>query len=316
MEQILIIRATIIKIYKQHETLLNYILKFIAALIIFSVIGKIGVVREELSFMYSFFSKSITLVLMAFLFTVLPATAGYMLLSLDIALRMSTHTEAAVIVFLFLMLIVIFYVRLAPKESYMIIATVLCFYFKVPYIAAIFAGLYLSLTGVLPIVIGTFLYYFASTLNGLLALETAELDVMKMLTTVPVIITFLKESVTNNFTWVFVSFVLCMVFLAVFVISKISMNYSKEISVLFGGLLGMFSFILVKIIAGLDMGFMSIIFFSIISIGVMLIVQFFDLALDYSATQRVRFSDEDYYYYVKMIPKLTVEQNKPEKKER
>jgi hypothetical protein len=36
------------------------------------------------------------------------------------------------------------------------------------------------------------------------------------------------------------------------------------------------------------------------------IIQFFHLALDYTGVEHVQFEDEDYYYYVKAVPKINV----------
>jgi len=41
-------------------------------------------------------------------------------------------------------------------------------------------------------------------------------------------------------------------------------------------------------------------------------VQFFKFNLDYSRTEKVQFEDDEYYYYVKAVPKMTVAT--PEKK--
>ena len=37
-----------------------------------------------------------------------------------------------------------------------------------------------------------------------------------------------------------------------------------------------------------------------------IIIQFFHLALDYTGVEYVQFEDEDYYYYVKAVPKINV----------
>ena len=48
----------------------------------------------------------------------------------------------------------------------------------------------------------------------------------------------------------------------------------------------------------------------IIGVAVSLILSgispFFGFAVDYSRTEYVQFEDDDYYYYVKAVPKLTV----------
>ena len=40
--------------------------------------------------------------------------------------------------------------------------------------------------------------------------------------------------------------------------------------------------------------------------GGALVFQFFRLALDYTAVERVQFEDDDYFYYVKAVPKINL----------
>jgi uncharacterized protein YacL len=45
---------------------------------------------------------------------------------------------------------------------------------------------------------------------------------------------------------------------------------------------------------------------TVISALLMLVVEFFAFNLDYSRTEKVQFEDDEYYYYVKAVPKVTV----------
>ena len=45
---------------------------------------------------------------------------------------------------------------------------------------------------------------------------------------------------------------------------------------------------------------------SIFSVLIAMVVQFFAFNVDYSRTEKVQFEDDEYYYYVKAIPKITV----------
>ena len=42
------------------------------------------------------------------------------------------------------------------------------------------------------------------------------------------------------------------------------------------------------------------------SVLILLVLQFFFFNLDYSRTERVQFEDDEYYYYVKAVPKRYV----------
>ena len=44
---------------------------------------------------------------------------------------------------------------------------------------------------------------------------------------------------------------------------------------------------------------------SVISVVIAMIIQFLFFNLDYSRTERLQFEDDDYYYYVKAVPKIS-----------
>ena len=46
--------------------------------------------------------------------------------------------------------------------------------------------------------------------------------------------------------------------------------------------------------------------FTVLSIAIVFVLQFFILAVDYSRTEYTQFEDDDYYYYVKAVPKIKV----------
>ena len=45
---------------------------------------------------------------------------------------------------------------------------------------------------------------------------------------------------------------------------------------------------------------------SLIHILLALVLHFFLFSVDYSRTERVQFEDDEYYYYVKAVPKMSV----------
>ncbi len=44
----------------------------------------------------------------------------------------------------------------------------------------------------------------------------------------------------------------------------------------------------------------------LVSVLLALIYQFFVFAVDYTRTENLQFEDDDYYYYVKAVPKIAV----------
>ena len=58
---------------------------------------------------------------------------------------------------------------------------------------------------------------------------------------------------------------------------------------------------------GLQFSIPGIILGSILAVVVGIVLQFFVFHLDYEKTENLQFEDDDYYYYVKAVPKVSVE---------
>ncbi len=62
----------------------------------------------------------------------------------------------------------------------------------------------------------------------------------------------------------------------------------------------------------LDISSGGVLFGGILSLVLAVVIQFFILSVDYTKTEFLQFEDDEYYYYVKAVPKMTV--SLPEKR--
>jgi hypothetical protein len=92
----------------------------------------------------------------------------------------------------------------------------------------------------------------------------------------------------------------------VYVIRRTSVDHSWKIAIV----AGMVSIIVCTLIGDLvletNMSIGGVIVGSFVSAVLMLVVEFFAFNVDYSRTEKVQFEDDEYYYYVKAVPKVTV----------
>jgi hypothetical protein len=114
----------------------------------------------------------------------------------------------------------------------------------------------------------------------------------------------LFNNVLSNQDWIFTAFIFSMVVLAVYGISRINLDFSKDISIGLGALLTILSFLIAHFLADMNVQIGEIVLFVVLSAVIAVIVRFFDVVLDYSKSERVEFEDEENYYYVKVIPKV------------
>jgi hypothetical protein len=284
---------------------------------IFSAISGIG---KGLPVFSPFFKPPLELpilLLLGVLYVILPKSLSFGIMIIDIGIQLSSHMELAVIVCLFLMCILFFYARLAPKESILIIAVLAAYYLKIPYLVPLLAGLYMSITSLIPIAIGVFLWNFIPEVSLLLDTSpTAGLDFLNMPETFGILLPKVFHAIGENQNWVFHSFIFAMVLLVVYGISRMSIDYAKDIAVALGALLVILSFVIAQMLTGIEEDLAALSLFTVFSALIAEVVRFFDVVLDYSKAERVEFEDESNYYFVKVVPKVIMSRRSKARKAR
>lgn len=305
MDQILEIRELIILYFKRYERMVTFSAKFLLGIIVYSLIGKIGFYAPAVSFLFKGALSIPLILLLAFSFMVLPMSMSYVLMILYIMAGLSQSLEIAAISGLVLFLILFFYGRIGGKESALILAMILGYYFKLPYAVPLFAGLYMGLSSFIPIVIGVFLWNFFPYISDMAkSYEAGNMEIMDKIIEFSELISYFFEVLKNNHDWLVSAFILSLVFFVVYFTARLSINYSKEVAVLAGALLNIILSIFFSIATGVSLGILSVFFFGILSAGLVLVIRFFDCVLDYERAERVEFEDDENYYYVKVIPKV------------
>ena len=306
MESLLNVRQKSIDFYKKYEVIINYVLKFIAALFVFWRVNSLGMYRPEMSMLFNGATGFAFMLLAAIIFAVSPSTVSLLLVAIVITLQLSLVIEVAIFVFLLLLLVIVFYARLAPKQSMLILAVVFGFFFHIPYAVVLFAGLYVGLPAIIPIVIGTAAWLMIGPFVELArnAPVMAEFELMEIPSAFMEIFSQVFEILTGNAGWVVIGFVFAMMILAVHLISLLSINYAKEISLIVGAAIGLVCMLMIAVVTDVDVSALGVIIGSLVSLGLVFVAKFFDKVVDYSRAERVRFEDDDYVYYVKMFPKV------------
>lgn len=315
MVHLLMTRETLIKLFKRHETIFILLFKFVIGIFIFTSINRIGFYDPTFhKFMKASIQFPLTLIL-SILFATLPLTFNLFIIIVSIAIQLSSSLVIMVAITLLLLCILFLYARLAPSESFLIIATIVCFLFKIPVLVPLIAGLYFGITAIIPICIGVFLWYLAPVVYKLLDMESYETLELLSLPDIAkdTYITFLNNFLEND-AWIYTAIIFTIVLIFVFFTSKMSFNYVKEISLIFGAIINIFSFIICILVANINISILGVFFSTIFSFVIAYIISFFDIALDYNKASKVQFEDESYYYYVKAIPKINLTKNSTKKK--
>jgi hypothetical protein len=230
---------------------------------------------------------------------------------LAITAQYSANIEVAAVVFIFLLLVYLFYARMAPKESILVLFTVLAFYYNVPYLLPLLVGLYGSPTAIIPVTVGVFINNHIPVIQNLARTSrSAGIELTEIPASFTEIYTTLMTSLGATQGWLYTAFIFAMVILTVYVVSRLSIDFSKEISLLLGCVLMIFGFLIGLIITTESWNIGSVILGSLFCTLLAELIRLFDPILDYQHAENVQFEDENNYYYVRVIPKINMTKRK------
>lgn len=297
MYKILELKEKVKAIYSGYAMYIDAVGKFLIALIgmiaINSTIGTLGVLKNP-----------IIVVIMSLMCALLPQTLTVLFLIMSILLHIvSISMECGIILVIMFMLMYLLFFRFTSKESLVLVLVPTLFFLKIPYILPIILGLIATPVSIVSVAFGTLVYAVLSFVgqNYDAVVKTAEADGFKALAMV-------ADGILLNPALYFSIAVFAVIIVLVYVIRRLSVDYSWIIAVCAGGLMQIVLFLVGNIV--IDMSLMctilSTLLGGIISVALAWFLQFFIHSVDYTRTEHVQFEDDEYYYYVKAVPKVSV----------
>ena len=195
----------------------------------------------------------------------------------------------------------VLYLRLASGEALALVLTPLAFALNIPAAVPIAFGLVGGPVSALSVACGLVVYYFMNLIQERIAVLAAGED-LNMLD----LVTALAEGIFQN-EELLVAIICCTVtLLVVNLIRSLEADYAWEVSMIAGGI----AYLVIQLAGALFLEVpVSIPVLVIGTIGACLIcyvLQLFVFGGDYSRSKMFRFQDDEYYYYVKAIPKMAV----------
>ena len=92
----------------------------------------------------------------------------------------------------------------------------------------------------------------------------------------------------------------------VYIIRRVSVDYAWTIAMVAGAIVNIMILLVGDLMFDTNVALFGVILGTIISLLLTAVLQFFVFNVDYSRTEKVQFEDDEYYYYVKAVPKVTV----------
>ncbi len=118
---------------------------------------------------------------------------------------------------------------------------------------------------------------------------------------------FLDAIIKNKEMWIMI-IAFAVVIMLVYFIRRLSVEHAWTIAIVVGGIADMLILLVGELViateTSISIGVMIIM--SLLSIAIVYVLHFMILSVDYSRTEFVQFEDDEYYYYVKAVPKINV----------
>ena len=239
---------------------------------------------------------------LAVIFACTPDAAGVMLICIvTIAEVYSVAPVLALSVLLVYLIVYFMYVRYDPVQALFILSIPFLYILKIQYVVPVLCGLFLTPVSIVSCAFGIIIYYIYSAIGqaALVYEEAGISDTINIYNTV-------VDSILNNRFMLFTIVVSAVVILVTYIIRRQKMSHASYIAIFAGIFISIISFLLATAFLDTSDSVINVLIGNVAGIIIAVVAQFFRMTLDYSGTKQVQFEDDEYYYYVKAVPKYSV----------
>lgn len=295
MKIIFEIREKIIQIYNKIDAFVVPVLKLFVAFIVFHTIN------SRLGFFTKIDSVAIELIA-SLLCSFLPA--GVMVILAAAFILLHTYSLSLIAAALCLILFLILYLlllRFSTKESIVAIIVPVLLFWKMPCVLPIILGVASNPGSAVAAAVGIVAYCFVKVLTAnATAIGTMELgDAAEQLK-------LIVDAFLANKGMIVLIVASAVTIIAVYLLRRLPVKRNWEIAIGAGAIIEIVVLIVGDIIIDTGLSLISIILTTVLSVAIAFAIKFFVYCVDFARTERVQFEDDDYYYYVKAVPKINL----------
>jgi hypothetical protein len=295
MMPLLVFRERVKNFYQKNDIYITPVIKFIFAFVAFQTVNReIG---------YDSRLESLPVVLGLSLLSAFTPSAVMVLLAAAVAVLHVYFISpflSAIVIILFLIIYSLF-ARFTPSLGYVLLAIPILYFLKMPYLIPILLGIISTPIAIIPTACGVFIYYIFQIIKTAISMQgsTSIEDILSLYT-------YVIDNLSKNKPMIMSVVIFALILMVVYYVRRMKFDYAFEISIAAGALTSVLGFLISDLIFDNSDQILSMILGTIASAGIVYIIHFFKLTLDYSGVELVQFEDDVYYYYVKAVPKVTV----------
>lgn len=301
MTTLLVAKQILMTLYSRYEVYITPLLKFMMALI------SLLLINSRIGYMDSIDRMTVVLIV-ALMCSFMPMNFIVVMSALFVMIHLySFSLECALVVGVGFILMFLLYLRFSPKDTLVVLIMPICFLLKIPYVVPLAMGLIGTPTSMVSVGCGVIVYYMvhyvAQNVSVIAAMTGDETSTVKFSVAK---FKFVVDGILNNKEMAVTIMAFAFTVLLVYLIRRLSIDYAWTIAMAAGAVVNIMILLVGDLMFDTKVSLAGVIVGNIVAFLLTVVLQFFVFNVDYSRTEKVQFEDDEYYYYVKAVPKVVV----------
>lgn len=280
----------------RYDYILTPILKFIVAFCVFMNINARTGYMEALNSWFIVFLLSFICAFLPFEFIV---GLGFTVIILQ---AFKASLDACLIGIALILIFYFAYMRFVPKTGLIVLLVPLFYAVHLTYAIPVLLGFLVGPVAIIPAAFGLVLYDYEKELADLVkVLATVTEDDEKVQGYL-----YILKGILADKEMLLTIVVFAIVILVTYLIYRMSSEYAWVVAFVAGSILNIVCFLVGSVLLSVKIGLVPVLLESIVGILLAIVIQFIKGVVDYQRTEILQFEDDNYYYYVKAVPKLSI----------
>lgn len=296
MIELLLFREKVRRLYSKYDFYIAAIGKFFLAL--FSLLF----ITDRTGY-FSELDSPFLSVALALVSSFLPASCiTFFICGLILIHFAAVSIQIAIFTAVLFLIAFLLYFIVKPGNSYLTAVTILLCFLRIPAAVSIVLGLAAGPLAGIPVIFGIVIVILIGNVNTNFSLLVGQTSTM---TASQKFVFGIDALIRDQYMWVIIAAIfgtICIVYW----FSRLSVRYSWNIATV-GGVVALSLFMLIpSIVMDAKVKLDEILLNVVAALIAAAVYHFFIFAVDYSRAEYAEFEDDEYYYYVKAIPKIKV----------
>ncbi len=295
MTGLLEIREKLKLFYSKYEPFILPVIKFLLAFVALNAVnGKLGYMTQ--------LDDVAAVLIVALMCSFLPAGAMiFFAMVFSLAHMYALSMEVALVgLCVYLVMFLIFF-RFSPRNALVVVLTPLLCSMNLSYVVPVAVGLLCGPAAAVSVGCGVSVYYLFETIQA----NESNISTLGEEETLAKI-RLLIDGIAGNKGMLVIVAAFAVTVLVVYFIRRLSVDYAWTIAAVAGAMTNVVILLIGDLVYNINISVAGALLGSLLAILVAKVIEFFRFCVDYGRKEVVQFEDDEYYYYVKAIPKMTV----------